>query len=71
MRTLRPNAAVFRGNGTKSVEQLADQLELNRATVYRVLAGESAPSARFVAQSVAVLPHRFEELFDVVDEAGK
>lgn len=73
MRTLRPNLGAFDAvRGSLSIAQFADKLGLNRATVYRVLNGESAPSARFVAESVAVLPRSFDDLFDVVDqEAGE
>jgi transcriptional regulator with XRE-family HTH domain len=66
--SLRLNRGAFDvARGSQTVEQFADRLGLNRATVYRVMGG-TAPSAKFIAQTVTALPYRFDDLFDVVED---
>lgn len=73
LRTLSPNFDAFNSiRGSLSINQFAQTLGADRATVYRVLNGTAAPGPRFIAQVLTELPYRFEHLFTVVDtEAGE
>lgn len=72
LRTLGPNLEAFDAvRGSLTLRQFADTLGVDRSTVYRVWNGTTPPSARFIAQALTELPHSFNELFVVVDEAGK
>lgn len=72
MRTLSPNLDAFaRVRGSQNQKQFAARIGVNDSTLSRVLAGDIAPSARFIAATLSELPVQFHEVFDIVDEAGK
>jgi transcriptional regulator with XRE-family HTH domain len=53
-----------------SRDELARRIGVDRATAYRVDEGKAAPSPKFIAGLMIATGKRFEDLFDIIDEAA-
>lgn len=52
-----------------SRDELARRVGVNRATAYRIEAGQVDPSPKFIAGLMVVTGKKFEQLFEIVEAA--